>query len=404
MKSSLRVDAANAKTEGRLDRLREILSRNRFALFLAVSNLTQHRMRLVVALVGTAVPIVLLIMQMAVLDSVRIQVTRLYDYFAFDVVIVPPTYQFLFEGGTFDRVRLLQALAVPGVAESFNLNIESDAWTNPATEERSTLLVVGVDEPGNFIRDDSLRTELETLRPGRNVLVDSFSSADFGDVRPGASGNIGGQPVEVGGNFQLGLFFYTDGSAIVRNSDFANLTRRDARQTSVGLLRLADGADAEAVKAQLMRTLPPDVRVLTRNELIAQERAFFVSTKPIGIMLTLSMWIAFMVGAVILLQVISTEIVNRMNEFATLNAMGFGHLFVFGIGVLEAMILAITAFIPAFVVAAIILGIIESLTHLPTAATPLLAVTVLLIVLAMSALAAASAIRRVAHADPAELY
>ena len=65
---------------------------------------------------------------------------------------------------------------------------------------------------------------------------------------------------------------------------------------------------------------------------------------------------------------------------------------------------AVAAFIPAFVIAAIILGIVQSLTHLPTAATPLLGVTVLLIVLAMSGLAAASAIRRVAHADPAELY
>ena len=404
MKSSLRVDVTNATAAGRLARLRAILSRNRFAFFLAVSNLTQHRMRLIVALIGTAVPIILLIMQMAVLDSVRIQVTRLYDYFAFDVVIVPPTYQFLFEGGTFDRVRLLQALAVPGVAEAFNLNIEADAWTDPVTEERSTLLVVGVDEPGNFIRDESLRAELSALPAGRNVLVDSFSSADFGNIQPGASGNIGGQPVQVGGNFQLGLFFYTDGSAIVRNSDFANLTRRDARQTSVGLLRLANGADVNAVKAQLMRVLPPDVRVLTRNELFSQEQSFFISTKPIGIMLTLSMWIAFMGGAVILLQVISTEIVNRMNEFATLNAMGFGSLFVFGIGVLEALMLAVAAFIPAFVIAAIILGIVQSLTHLPTAATPLLGVTVLLIVLAMSGLAAASAIRRVAHADPAELY
>ncbi len=400
----MRVDAVNAISARRFARLGEFMSRNRFAPFLAVSNLAQHPLRLLVALLGTAVPIVLLVMQMAVLDAVRVQVTRLYDYFAFDLVVLPPTYQFLAEGGTFDRVRLLQARAVPGVAETFNLNIDTDAWIDPATEQRSTLLVIGVDDPGNFISDDALRTQIAKMPAGRNVLVDDYSNADFGDITPGASGSIGGQPVEVAGNFSLGLFFYSNGSAIVRNSDFANLTRRDARLTSVGLLRLAEGADVGEVKAELLRSLPPDVRVLTRGELIEQERAFFISTKPIGIMLTISMWIAFMVGAVILLQVISMEIVNRMTEFATLNAMGFGTVFVYGIGVLEAAILAIGAFIPGFAVAAAVLWLIERLTHLPTAATLLLAFTVLGIVLAMSALAAASAIRRIAHADPAELY
>ena len=400
----MRVDAGNALSARRVSRLGEFLSRNRYAPFLAISNLAQHPVRLLVALIGTAVPIILLVMQMAVLDAVRIQVTRLYDYFAFDLVVLPPTYQFLAEGGTFDRVRLLQARAIPGVAETFNLNIDSDAWIDPATEQRSTLLVIGVDDPGDFISDDALRTQLEQLPAGRNVLVDAYSNADFGDITPGASGSIGGQPVQVAGNFSLGLFFYSDGSAIVRNSDFANLTRRDARLTSVGLLRLAEGADAADVKAELLRSLPPDVRVLTRGELIAEERAFFISTKPIGIMLTLSMWIAFMVGAVILLQVISTEIVNRMTEFATLNAMGFRRFFVYGIGVLEAAILAIGAFIPGFAAAAGVLWLIERLTHLPTAATPTLAFTVFMIVLGMSALAAASAIRRIAHADPAELY
>ena len=48
----------------------------------------QRRLRLVVALAGTAVPIVLLLMQMAFLNGARIQVTRFYEAFNFDIAII----------------------------------------------------------------------------------------------------------------------------------------------------------------------------------------------------------------------------------------------------------------------------------------------------------------------------
>ncbi len=51
------------------------------------------------------------------------------------------------------------------------------------------------------------------------------------------------------------------------------------------------------------KTLPDGTLVLTRDELIAQERAYFLSTKPIGIMMYISMLIAYLVGSVILIQV-----------------------------------------------------------------------------------------------------
>jgi putative ABC transport system permease protein len=121
-------------------------------------------------------------------------------------------------------------------------------------------------------------------------------------------------------------------------------------------------------------------------------------------MLSVSMWIAFLVGSVILWQVVSADVINRVKEFATMKAMGFSQSYVLGIGLAEAVLLALGAFLPAFAISAVLLWSIEKLTHLPTSITPALAATVGGIVLSMCALSATAAVRRIARAAPAELY
>ena len=116
------------------------------------------------------------------------------------------------------------------------------------------------------------------------------------------------------------------------------------------------------------------------------------------------MFIAFVVGSVILLQVLSVEIVNRMDEFATMKAMGFSALFVLGVGLCETALLAVTAFALALAVGAVLLAAVQWSTHLATAVSAGLAALVLAIVLSMCFVSGFAVVRRIAAADPAELY
>jgi putative ABC transport system permease protein len=87
-----------------------------------------------------------------------------------------------------------------------------------------------------------------------------------------------------------------------------------------------------------------------------------------------------------------------------LKAMGFTREFVFGVGLSEILLLALAAFAPALVVAAVLLGIIELATKLPTGLTFGIAIETLLIVLAMGIASGISVVGRIARADPAELF
>lgn len=388
-----------ADRAGRDARLRRVAD----CLSIAVANLIQDRLRFAIAVAGTAVPILLVLLQMALLQGVRTEVTRLYNDFDFDIALLPVTYEYMFSSGVFDSVRLAQAQAVDGVADTFALNVDGGAWTGPA-EKRSPLIVIGIDDKPRFIRDAEIRAGLSALGTGADVLVDRYSSANFGPLAPGTNAFLDDHPVTIAGHFSLGMFFYADGAAIVRNVFLPPLSGASSRDVHIGLVALDPGADPVRTKAALVGALPPDVQVLTRKELIDGEQNFFLSTKPLGIMVTVGMAVAFLAGIVVLWQVLSAEIMRRINEFATLSAMGFGAPFVLGVGFCETFLLGMAAFLPAMLVGAMILQVLEWATHLPAAATPGLILKVLGIVLVMCGICAASVARRIARAQPANLF
>jgi putative ABC transport system permease protein len=387
-----------------LTHVREFVTRNRGCILIAGANLLQRRLRLIVALAGTAVPIVLLMMQIAFLNGAREQVTRFYDFFDFDLIVVSSAYQFLVESGNFPRVRLTQAAAADGVDATYVINIANAGWTNTQTERNYPALLFGLDDNPSFVRNPQVRAGLAALGPGRSILVDAYSTAGYGNVAAGSEGELNNFDVSIAGQFQLGSFFYSDGSAIVRNTDFPSYVPADPLNVNFGLIRLSADADAGDVRNRIRANLADDVRVLTRDEFIAAERAFFITTKPIGIMMQTSMWIAFLVGSIILLQVISTDVVNRMKEFATMKAMGFSPEFVFGVGLTQALLLAGGAFVVATAVSAIILAIVEAATHLSGGSPVYILGLSAAIVLTMTILAVVVVVRRIANADPAELY
>ena len=282
---------------GRDARLRRIAD----CLSIAVANLIQDRLRFAIAVAGTAVPILLVLLQMALLQGVRTEVTRLYNDFDFDIALLPVTYEYMFSSGVFDSVRLAQAQAVDGVADTFALNVDGGAWTGPA-EKRSPLIVIGIDDKPRFIRDAEIRAGLSALGTGADVLVDRYSSANFGPLAPGTNAFLDDHPVTIAGHFSLGMFFYADGAAIMRNVFLPPLSGASSRDVHIGLIALDPGADPVRTKAALIEALPPDVQVLTRNELIDGEQDFFLSTKPLGIMVTVGMAVAFLAGIVVLWQ------------------------------------------------------------------------------------------------------
>jgi putative ABC transport system permease protein len=114
--------------------------------------------------------------------------------------------------------------------------------------------------------------------------------------------------------------------------------------------------------------------------------------------------LAVLVGAVIVYQILSAEITNRLKEYATLKAIGHEFTFIRDVVIRQALLYALMGAVPATVVAYGLYYGLERATNLPMVMTVARLVLVACLAAGMSVGAALLAIRRVGRTDPADLF
>jgi putative ABC transport system permease protein len=112
----------------------------------------------------------------------------------------------------------------------------------------------------------------------------------------------------------------------------------------------------------------------------------------------------FIVGIVIVYQVLSTDVNDHMAEYATFKAMGYKNSYLLGVVFEEAMILSIIGFIPSVAIAAGLYQLTAAATALPIVLPASRAVTVLIMTIIMCSISGAIATRKLQSADPADIF
>ena len=372
---------------------------------LAWHNLLHNKVRTTVAVVGVAVPIVLVFMQLGLYEACLAGSTRLYGALDFDLVLVSAEYLALVESRGFPRSRLAQARAARGVQEVTPMYLGFQGWRNPDTQLSRDLLVIGTDPRRRVFRLPEVNAYLEALQKPNAVLIDRLTRPEYGPQYTGLVTEVNGHRITVIGQYTLGLGFVADGGIIVSDTTFARLSRGGlGDEVHVGLVQLVPEAAAHAVVHALRRNLPHDVRVWSRAELEAVERQYWVQNTSIGIILGSGVMVGFLVEMVILYQILSTDVTNRFPEYATLKAMGYSHRSLARIVLQHAVLLGGGGYVSGFGVALGVYRVVADAIQLPVSMDLARGVGVCLVTLVLCIGASLLALRRVRLADPAELF
>ena len=176
-------------------------------------------------------------------------------------------------------------------------------------------------------------------------------------------------------------------------------------RVNLGLVRLEPGADPRAVAAGLRKVLPEDeVQVLTRDEIQSRDMRYWLFSKSIGILFLLGVMVACAVGAVVVFQVLSSDITEHFAEYATLKAIGRTGFDVGRVVVSQAMILAVASYVPALAVAMVLYRITAKIVLLPLNMDATIALTVFVMANVICAASALMSLRKLQKADPADLF
>lgn len=363
------------------------------------------------AVAGIAFAAMLMLMQLGFRDALLASATLVHERLRGEIVLISPLYEYLISTRSFPEYRLEQARAAEGVESVAPLFVSVASWKNPDTGREHKINLLGVRVGTRAFSLPEVDEGLDKTRIPDVVLADASARPEFGPIadwfqRSGSVvTEVNGHRIEVKGLFHLGTGFGVNGTLITSDTTFRRLVRtRPPRMIDVGIVRLKPGADAGSVRDLIAASLPGDVRVLTRAEFADFEQSYWLRNSPVGFIFNLGTFMGFIVGAVIVYQILYSDVSDHLAEYATLKAMGYGDWELFSIVVKQALLLSVFGFLPGFAIAQTLYVITQRATFLPIEMTLARALFVFAMTIAMCAGSAALAMRKLRSADPAEIF
>ena len=373
--------------------------------------LTRQPVRLLVALAGISFAGILMFMQLGFRDGLFDASVTAHRLFDADVVLISPRSASSVSMEAFPRRRLVQTLADPDVDGVTPVHWGLMLWRNPETRRNRSILALGFNPDDPFFVDPSLAEKTDALKQKGRILFDQLSRPEFGPIadwyRDGrvVETEIAGNRVRVAGLVSLGTSFGADGNLLTSTETFLDLMpQKPPGAIEVGLVRLKPGADPEQVVSRLRQRLPKDVSVLTKQGFIDFEQNYWKSSTSIGFIFTLGAAMGFVVGCVIVYQVLYTDVSDHLPEYATLMAMGYRLSHLLGVVIREGFYLAAMGYVPAYMAGQGLYWFVRDATKLPVGMDLSRALTVLVMILVMCMLSSFLAMRRLIDADPAEIF
>ncbi|MDX2096364.1 MAG: FtsX-like permease family protein [Leptolyngbyaceae cyanobacterium bins.59] len=297
--------------------------------------------------------------------------------------------------------------------------------------------------------------------------LDSVEQEFFGADGPKVpvTTEVSNRRVTVGGLFALGASFGADGNALTSDLNFLRIFSRRRKGTiDIGLIKLEPNVDVNQVLTQMRPPtapigegplypvrqliqrfggppapearacfadatdqekqnwprclcrltgnagnigagyLPPDVCALSKTEFVAFEKYYWQTSTTIGFIFAFGTAMGFMVGTIIVYQILYTDVTDHLAEYATLKAMGYRNRYLLSVVFQEALILAVLGFIPGVVISTLLYNTVRTATKLPIAMGPGRALMILFLAMLMCVISGTIAVRKVQSADPAEIF
>ncbi len=368
--------------------------------------------RLLAASAGVAFANVLVFVQVGLYASLEETVLRPYRLFDGDLLLVSAVdSDGLDDGSNLPRARLYQALSHPEVLDGAPLHVGRVAWLTEGGDTSALAVYALASHHRDFFRED-LTEKLEPVSMLDTALTDRDTR--FLDMTPfeGASPaspvtfELQGRRIRSVGTFRLGGGFGGDGALLVSDQTFFRLLPgRTSAAPSHVLLRVAPGADPRRVAAGVASLLgPAAAKVAPIGEAMVTAAQVQLKDRPTGIIFGFGSLIGVMVGIVITYQVLSTDVADHLEEYATFKAMGYPRRFFTSIILEEALVLGVIGFVPGILLAQLFYDGLVRRANVPLFMTTERAVGVFVGTLVACSISGVLAMRRLRAADPAELF
>ena len=330
---------------------------------IAVKMLLADRRKLVTALVGVAFSIVLMNFQGGLFIGLIRKASLLVDNSDADLWIGHKKIHSVDFSKDVPRRWLQQIKCQPGVraASEYIVGYQHMALPDGGFE---MVIVVGVDtdtllgNAWNIHKGDA-----SNIRRPRSIIVDVHDQDKIGTVDVGDTREIGGVRANVVAMSEGILGFTVTPYVFASIEDATIMVGRSPDDCSYFLVDVADGHNVKAVQ-NLLKAAIPHAAIYTREEYSWRSISFWLTRTGIGVSFGLATIIGLLVGLIVVGQSLYSSVIDRIEDYGTLVALGAKRAQLLWLLILQACILA-TAGITIGLITVFVLQLVFSVPRAP---------------------------------------
>ncbi|MBW4581427.1 MAG: ABC transporter permease [Tildeniella nuda ZEHNDER 1965/U140] len=411
---------------------------------IARKNLFEDIPRFLVAQAGIMFAVSLVTIQIGILNGFTRSTGLLIDQSSADLWVASEDMVHLEVTSPLPLEQMVKARDVEGVERAEALMIRAALWRSP-DRRIAPVRLYGFDPKGQLFANWKLaQGELNALNTPYTMMVDKAQLSAIDLKQVGDSGSIGALPAKLVGlventqsmassaavftSLETANAFSTSGLSStanirIQNGEVQVLNNVDAApaRSSTGtppppprklslsdsitfiLIQAKPGQDLPTLRKRLESALP-GTRALTRAEMAQQTRDYWEKRTGVGFILGLGATVGFVVGMVVVSQILYSSVADHIKEYGTLKAMGASDWIIYRVITEQALWMAVLGYLPSMVLCIGLGTWTMAAKGIMILISPMTAAGVFLITVVMCVGSAMFAIQKVTKVDPAIVF
>lgn len=387
------------------------------AVRLAYQQLMHRGAKLIGALLGVTVAVVLMFTQLGFKGALYDSAVAVAEAFDGEIILSSHDFQTMsFNPPWMARDILYEARTVDGVESASPFYASTVQVVNPVDGNFLTtwLYAFSPDQPIFTLPD--VNKNIPQIRLAQTAIIDRRSRNELGVlaaevVRTGhldlvlPASSLRVQFVfTMAGTFEIGPTINVDGNIITSDLNYYRYLGVPLDRVSLGVVRVAKGFDPAAVKEALDRKLGSHARVFLKEEFTENETNFYAHKTPIGFIFNAGLAVGVFVGIVFIVQVLHGIISDNIREYATLRAIGYNQSFFVRLVAVIAVSISVVTYLPSTLLTLVIYSVASSATKLPLILKDSYLIEVFFLVVTMGLVATFVTTKKLKQADPVDLF
>lgn len=382
---------------------------------LALRQLTDAPVKTAAAAAGICFSTVLVFFQLGLLNAIYQSQSRPYSLLDGEIVLVSDRFSRLSQSPEIALSDVMRAQGVEGVARVSPLSIQLGILLILPQGFTTNAQIYSIDPSNSALSIEKTKLNISSLTLYERASIDDKSRPsyvsnvqkklnNYSDYRT----NLGNKRLFVNSISSIGSTFAADLSLVMSQDNLIHyFPGRSYSKINLGIVKLKQGYSVQKVLRTLKTKLYPsgyNIMAMSIPEISDKEMSFWQKNTSLTFIFGIGVIVGFVVSGIILYQILYSDVISHLPEYATLLALGYPNIYVIKVVFVQAFLLTAISFPFSFAITLGLYGLMASATNLVIYMTLERCISVLFLSLLTSSFSCYLATNQLRKVDPSSLY